>query len=129
MTVNSPPAPNTVSSPSTVWAEESTRPCGLANDAKPQAAEQAVTETIAPRPSTYRKGVLTMLARHNLATAALVLLTATVIGVGTGVTSGPKAASTSGDGVDLDKIRPGMSREELDRARQEILRVASQNMK
>ena len=48
---------------------------------------------------------------------------------GSGVTSGPKAASAHEGGVDLDKIRPGMSREELDRARQEILRVASQSIK
>lgn len=32
-------------------------------------------------------------------------------------------------GVDLDKIRPGMSREELQRVREEIARVASQAMR
>jgi len=32
-------------------------------------------------------------------------------------------------GLDLDKIRPGMSPEELDKARQEISRVASQAMR
>ncbi len=48
---------------------------------------------------------------------------------GSGVTSGPKTASGHEGAIDLDKIRPGMSREDLDRARQEILRVASQNLK
>ncbi len=31
--------------------------------------------------------------------------------------------------VDLDKIRPGMSPEEMDRVRQEIARVASQTLR
>jgi hypothetical protein len=30
--------------------------------------------------------------------------------------------------VDLDKIRPGMTKEEMERVRQEIVRVAAQNM-
>ena len=48
---------------------------------------------------------------------------------GSGVTSSQKAGSTSTEPVDLDKIRPGMSREEMERARLEILRIASQNLK
>ena len=48
---------------------------------------------------------------------------------GSGVTSSQKAVSASAEPVDLDKIRPGMSREEMERARQEILRIASQNLK
>ena len=47
---------------------------------------------------------------------------------GSGMGSGPKAVSNTG-GLDLDKIRPGMSPEELDKARQEISRVASQAMR
>jgi hypothetical protein len=47
---------------------------------------------------------------------------------GSGMGSGPKAAPNVG-GLDLDKIRPGMSPEELDKARQEISRVASQAMR
>jgi hypothetical protein len=44
--------------------------------------------------------------------------------------TGPaQKAPTSGGGVDLDRIRPGMSAEELERVRQEISRVASQTMK
>jgi hypothetical protein len=44
--------------------------------------------------------------------------------------TGPvQKATTSGSGLDLDRIRPGMSAEELERARQEIARVASQAMK
>ena len=34
-----------------------------------------------------------------------------------------------GGGVDLDKIRPGMSAEEMERVRQEIARVASQTLR
>jgi len=48
---------------------------------------------------------------------------------GSGVTSSQKATSGGGDAIDLDKIRPGMSREELERARQEIARIASQSMR
>ena len=46
---------------------------------------------------------------------------------GSGVGPASKAPP-SGAGLDLDKIRPGMSPEELERARQEISRVASQTL-
>jgi hypothetical protein len=55
------------------------------------------------------------------------LLPARITG-GSGMGSGPKAASNVG-GLDLEKLRPGMSPEELDKARQEISRVASQAMR
>jgi hypothetical protein len=42
---------------------------------------------------------------------------------GSGVTSGQKAPAGGGS-VDLDRIRPGMSREEMERVRQEILRLS-----
>jgi len=48
---------------------------------------------------------------------------------GSGVTTGQKAPSVHSPGADLDKIRPGMSAEEAERARQEIVRVASQTLK
>ena len=48
---------------------------------------------------------------------------------GSGVTSGQKSGSPAADPIDLDKIRPGMSKEEMDRVRREIVRVASQNLK
>jgi hypothetical protein len=49
---------------------------------------------------------------------------------GTGMTGTQKAAPQStGGGIDLDKISPSMSKEELDRVRQEILRVASQTLR
>jgi hypothetical protein len=48
---------------------------------------------------------------------------------GSGMTSGQKAGSNGGEAIDLDKIRPGMSREEMERVRQEIVRIASQNLK
>ena len=55
------------------------------------------------------------------------LLPARITG-GSGMGSGPKVAPNVG-GLDLDKIRPGMSPEELEKARQEISRVASQAMR
>ena len=48
---------------------------------------------------------------------------------GTGMTGTQKAAPASGGGIDLDKISPSMSKEDLERARQEILRVASQSLR
>ncbi|MGA2436237.1 MAG: hypothetical protein ABSG25_13250 [Bryobacteraceae bacterium] len=47
---------------------------------------------------------------------------------GSGVAPGAKASSASGV-TDLDRIRPGMSAEEAERARQDILRVASQALR
>jgi hypothetical protein len=46
---------------------------------------------------------------------------------GSGVTNGHRPAVANG--IDLDKIGPGMSKEDLERARQEILRVASQTLR
>jgi hypothetical protein len=47
---------------------------------------------------------------------------------GSGASSGQRTAPSSGD-VELERIRPGMSPEELDRVRQEIARVASQTLR
>src|SRR5271163_1598502 len=47
---------------------------------------------------------------------------------GSGMGSGPKAVTSSG-GLDLDKIRPGMSPEELEKVRQEVSRVANQALR
>lgn len=47
---------------------------------------------------------------------------------GSGAVSGSKPSGMSG-GVDLDKIRPGMSADEMERVRQEIARVASQTLR
>src|ERR1700744_2364688 len=55
------------------------------------------------------------------------LLPARITG-GSGMGSGPKAASNTG-AFDLDKIRPGMSPEELEKMRQEVSRVASQALR
>jgi hypothetical protein len=44
---------------------------------------------------------------------------------GSGITASQKAPPPSSMSVDLDRIKPGMSREEMERVRQEILRVAS----
>jgi hypothetical protein len=55
------------------------------------------------------------------------LLPARITG-GSGMGSGPKTASNTG-GFDLDKIRPGMSPEELEKVRQEVSRVASQALR
>jgi hypothetical protein len=46
---------------------------------------------------------------------------------GTGITGSQKAPLNSNNGpIDLDRITPSMSKEELDRVRQEILRVVTQ---
>lgn len=55
------------------------------------------------------------------------LLPARITG-GSGMGSGSKAAPNTG-AFDLDKIRPGMSQEELEKMRQEISRVASQALR
>jgi hypothetical protein len=48
---------------------------------------------------------------------------------GTGMTGTQKTPPASAGGIDLDKIGPSMSKEDLERARQEILRVASQSLR
>lgn len=47
---------------------------------------------------------------------------------GSGAGSGHKAPITAGT-IDMDKIRPGMSAEDLDKVRQEIARIASQTIR
>jgi hypothetical protein len=56
------------------------------------------------------------------------LLPARISG-GSGIVSPTKAAPVSGGGFDIDKIRPGMNPEELERIRQEISRLAQQTMR
>ena len=49
---------------------------------------------------------------------------------GTGMTGNQKAAPPASHGaIDIDKISPSMSKEELERVRQEILRVANQTLR
>jgi hypothetical protein len=48
---------------------------------------------------------------------------------GTGVTGSLKAPGTGQESVNLERIRPGMSPEEMQRVREEIVRVASQTLK
>ncbi|MBK9170635.1 MAG: hypothetical protein IPM24_24670 [Bryobacterales bacterium] len=48
---------------------------------------------------------------------------------GSGVTAGQKGPAAGSAPVDLEKIRPGMSKEEMERVRQEILRVTGQTMR
>jgi hypothetical protein len=49
---------------------------------------------------------------------------------GTGMTSTQKAPATAGrETVDIERIRPGMSAEEMQRVREEIVRVASQTLR
>lgn len=55
------------------------------------------------------------------------LLPARIAG-GSGMGSGAKGLP-SASGISLDKIRPGMSAEELDKVRQEVSRVASQTLR
>jgi hypothetical protein len=55
------------------------------------------------------------------------LLPARIAG-GSGMGSAQKTVP-SGGGLDLDKIRPGMNPEELERVRQEISRLANQTLR
>jgi hypothetical protein len=55
------------------------------------------------------------------------LLPARITG-GSGMGSGSKAVANS-SAIDLDKIRPGMNPEELEKVRQEVSRVASQALR
>lgn len=48
---------------------------------------------------------------------------------GAGVTGSFKTPGTGRESVDLEKIRPGMSPDEMQRVREEIVRVASQTLK
>ena len=48
---------------------------------------------------------------------------------GTGMTGTQKTAPVNAGAIDLDRIGPSMSKEDLERARQEILRVASQSLR
>jgi hypothetical protein len=51
------------------------------------------------------------------------------IGGGSGTGPGQRLGNEGGGGVDLAKIRPGMDAEELERARQEVARVAAQTLR
>jgi hypothetical protein len=55
------------------------------------------------------------------------LLPARIAG-GSGMETIPRPTATSG-AIDLERIRPGMNPEELERARQEVARLASQTLK
>jgi hypothetical protein len=55
------------------------------------------------------------------------LLPARVSG-GSGASAGQRSGGES-RGIEIDKIRPGMSAEELDRVRQEVARVAQQTLR
>ncbi len=48
---------------------------------------------------------------------------------GSGLTPSLKAPASGGEAVTLDRIRPGMSAEEMQRVREEIVRVASQTLR
>jgi hypothetical protein len=48
---------------------------------------------------------------------------------GTGMTATQKAATRSASEIRLDRIRPGMPAEEMQRVREEIVRVATQTLK
>jgi hypothetical protein len=48
---------------------------------------------------------------------------------GSGMTATLKAPPSGGEAITLDRIRPGMSAEEMQRVREEIVRVASQTLR
>jgi len=86
--------------------------------AKVDLAYKAVREDVAALGGEELKEFLTRFVGENPE-----LLPARLAG-GSGAASGQRGGSGAMS-VDLDKIRPGMSGEEMDRIRQEIARVAS----
>ena len=56
------------------------------------------------------------------------LLPARIAG-GSGMETMPRSTAVSSGAIDLERIRPGMNPEELERARQEVVRLASQTLK
>lgn len=48
---------------------------------------------------------------------------------GTGMTASLKAPAAGRNGIDIERIRPGMSADDMQRAREEIVRVASQTLR
>jgi len=89
--------------------------------AKIELAYKAVRDEV-PRESGEMKNFLEQFVGENPE-----LLPARLAG-GSGASGGPRGSQASG-AVDIERIRPGMSAEELDRVRQEIARVASQTLR
>jgi len=91
--------------------------------AKLDLAYKAVKDEV-PREGGEMKEFLEKFVRENPE-----LLPARLAG-GSGASGGARGGgSGASSAVDIDKIRPGMSAEELDRVRQEIARVASQTLR
>ena len=89
--------------------------------AKIELAYKAVRDEV-PRDSGEMKNFLERFVGENPE-----LLPARLAG-GSGASGGPRGSQVSG-AVDIERIRPGMSAEELDRVRHEIARVASQTLR
>ena len=90
--------------------------------AKIELAYRAVRDELLQADGTEMKDYLAKFVTENPE-----LLPARLTG-GSGASAGARSSGGSA-GVDLDKIRPGMSPEEMDRVRQEIARVASQTLR
>jgi len=90
--------------------------------AKVELAYKAVKEEI-PREVGEMKEFLEKFVGENPE-----LLPARVAG-GSGASAGSRGSGAGAVAVDIDRIRPGMSAEEMDRVRQEIARVASQTLR
>jgi hypothetical protein len=91
--------------------------------AKLELAYKAVKDEV-PREAGEMKGFLEKFVGENPE-----LLPARLAG-GSGASGGARGSGSGASGaVDIEKIRPGMSAEELDRVRQEIARVASQTLR
>jgi hypothetical protein len=90
--------------------------------AKLDLAYKAVKDEV-PREGGEMKEFLAQFVKENPE-----LLPARLAG-GSGASGGARGSGAGAGAVDIDKIRPGMSAEELDRVRQEIARVASQTLR
>ena len=90
--------------------------------AKLELAYKAVKDDV-PRENGEMKAYLEKFVGENPE-----LLPARVAG-GSGASAGSRGSGAGAAAVDIDRIRPGMSAEEMDRVRQEIARVASQTLR
>jgi hypothetical protein len=48
---------------------------------------------------------------------------------GSGASAASKGAMTGGSGIEIEKIKPGMSKEEIEKVREEIARIAAQSLR
>ena len=103
-----------------VWEDDAERAAEVLREAS--AGNEQETAKICPHCGAELKEYLAQFVGENPE-----LLPAR-LGGGSGAGTGQRS-SPEGAGVDLARIKPGMNAEEMDRARQEIARVAAQTLR